>query len=391
MLEGTGLGTPACSPAGESIGEGSPGRYNSVFAGIAPTQTAGHRVPGGEPEAFRRGGRTAVHVLITGSSGQIGTNLALQLLEEGEEVLGADIRPNPWTEAVRTEVVDLCQGPGRMEAAMAGRRIDVVVHLAAHAKVYELVEHPERALENVDMTFTALELARSRRVPFVFGSSREVYGEIRKIRQERPTNESDADFVVAESPYSASKIAGEALLASYHRCYGMPYLVFRFSNVYGRYDNDLERLERVVPLFIDRLRRGEPITIFGREKVLDFTYVDDCVAGVIQGIRKLGEGALHHATINLATGQGHSLSELAECIVAELRRRGELRGEPQVTYQPTRPGEVTRYIADISQARRLLGYAPSTSLPDGIAKALGWQASFRPAPGGGAGQGAAHG
>jgi UDP-glucose 4-epimerase len=322
-----------------------------------------------------------VRVLITGSSGQIGTNLALQLLEEGEEVIGADIRPNPWTEAVTTQLVDLRQGPGPMEAALAGMPIDVVVHLAAHAKVYELVEHPERALENVDMTFTALELARSRGVPFVFGSSREVYGEIRKIRQERPTNESDADFVVAESPYSASKIAGEALLASYHRCYGMPYLVFRFSNVYGRYDNDLERLERVVPLFIDRLRRGEPITIYGREKVLDFTYVDDCVAGVIQGVRKLTEGALHHATINLATGQGHSLGELVEYIVTELRRRGELRGEPQVTDEPTRPGEVTRYIADISQARRLLGYAPTTPLPEGIAKMLDWQASFRPAPG----------
>jgi UDP-glucose 4-epimerase len=171
----------------------------------------------------------------------------------------------------------------------------------------------------------------------------------------------------------------------------MPYLVFRFSNVYGRYDNDLERLERVLPLFIDRLRRGEPITIYGREKVLDFTYVDDCVAGVIQGIRKLTEGALHHATINLATGQGESLSELVGYIVAELRRRGELRGEPQVTYEPTRPGEVTRYIADISQARRLLGYAPTTPLAEGVAKTLDWQASFRPPAGRGAADGAAHG
>jgi UDP-glucose 4-epimerase len=332
-----------------------------------------------------------VRVLITGSSGQIGTNLALRLLEDGEQVLGVDIRPNPWTDAVETQLVDLRQRPGRAEAAVASAPVDVVVHLAAHAKVYELVEHPERALENVVMTFTALELARSRGVPFVFGSSREVYGEIRTIRQERPTNESDADFVVAESPYSASKIAGEALLASYHRCYGMPYLVFRFSNVYGRYDNDLERLERVLPLFIDRLRRGEPITIYGREKVLDFTYVDDCVAGVIQGIRKLTEGALHHATINLATGQGESLSELVGYIVAELRRRGELRGEPQVTYEPTRPGEVTRYIADISQARRLLGYAPTTPLAEGVAKTLDWQASFRPPAGRGAADGAAHG
>jgi len=318
-----------------------------------------------------------MRVLITGSSGQIGTNLALRLLAEGQQVVGVDLRPNPWSENVPTHIVDLRQGAGFLQEAVGAKELDLVVHLAAHAKVYELVEHPERALENIDMTFAALELARVRRIPFVLGSSREVYGEILKIREEEPTNESDADFVVAGSPYSASKIAGEALAASYHRCYAMAYLVFRFSNVYGRYDDDLERLERVVPLFIDRLRRGEPITIYGKEKVLDFTYVDDCVEGLYRGLVKLATGALPHATINLAAGQGHSLTELVEYIVEELRERGELTQEPQVNYQPSRPGEVTRYVADIALARRLLGYNPATSLREGIHSALDWQASFR--------------
>ena len=320
-----------------------------------------------------------MRVLITGSSGQIGTNLALRLLAEGHPVVGVDVRANPWTEDVCTHLVDLRQGAETLQDAVADEEFEVVVHFAAHAKVYELVERPERALENIDMTFTALELARSRQVPFLFGSSREVYGEVRRIREERPTNESDADFVVAESPYSASKIAGEALVSSYHRCYGMPYVVFRFSNVYGRYDDDLERLERVVPLFIDRLRRGEPITIFGREKVLDFTYVDDCVAGVRAGISKLVDGEIRSGTINLATGEGCSLTELADCIVEVLKERGELQGQPQVTYEPSRPGEVTRYVADIRLAQRLLDYRPQTPLAEGIRKAIDWQASFRPA------------
>jgi len=318
-----------------------------------------------------------MQVLITGSSGQVGTNLALSLLEAGHEVLGLDIRPNPWTDSFETRLVDLRGGLEPVQRMVASADVDVVVHLAAHAKVYELVEHPERALENIDMTFAALELARAWRVPFVFGSSREVYGDIVRIRQELATNESDADFMVAESPYSASKIAGEALVASYHRCYALPYVVFRFSNVYGRYDNDLDRLERVVPLFMDRIRRGEPITIFGREKVLDFTYVEDCVAGVSAGIDRLAAGEVHNATINLATGAGHTLTELVNCIERALDERGELRVRPRVTYEPSRPGEVTRYVADITVARRLLDYQPRTSLQEGIRKAVEWQAAYR--------------
>src|SRR6185295_11086798 len=114
---------------------------------------------------------------------------------------------------------------------------------------FELVEHPDRALENVVMCFSALDYARRQKLPFIFGSSREVYGDIHR----HVTLEAEADFVVAESPYSASKIAGEALIYSYAQCYDLPYLVFRFSNVYGRYDIDIERMERVIPLFIRKI------------------------------------------------------------------------------------------------------------------------------------------
>src|SRR5207248_2781638 len=112
------------------------------------------------------------------------------------------------------------------------------------------------------------------------------------------TEETSADFAFTESTYSASKIAGEALIYSYARCYGLPYIVFRFSNVYGRYDSDIERMERVIPLFIRRIARDEPITIYGPEKVLDFTYVDDCVDGIVRGIEALASGRVSNQTIN---------------------------------------------------------------------------------------------
>ncbi|MCK6484101.1 MAG: NAD-dependent epimerase/dehydratase family protein [Phycisphaerae bacterium] len=303
-----------------------------------------------------------MNVLITGSSGQIGTNLALALLARGDRVDGIDIRPNTWTDKIPTRLLDLCKVDPDELAASKSVRYDVVVHLAAYAKVFELVEHPERAMRNIQMVFAALEFCRRRQVPVIFGSSREVYGDIHR----HVTEENAADFVVAESPYSASKISGEAMIYSYAECYDLPYLVFRFSNVYGRYDNDLDRMERVIPLFARKIMVDEPITVYGREKVLDFTYVDDCVAGVRAAIDALTARRVTNQTINLAYGQGNSLDDVVNLIMLALGK------SPQVTYEPARRGEVTRYVADISKARTLLGYKPTTPLTAGLPKAVQW-------------------
>lgn len=311
-----------------------------------------------------------MRVLITGSSGQIGTNLALRLLDEGHSVYGIDIRPNTWTDRIETLLQDLSvhyssfsEGIGH---AAYPQDIDAVVHLAAHAKVHELVQQPDRALENITMVFNALEYCRHHKLPIIFSSSREVYGDIHRYI----TDESHADFAFTESPYSASKISGEALIYSYAQCYGLPYLIFRFSNVYGRFDNDMERMERVIPLFIRKIGERKPITIFGEEKMLDFTYVDDCTDGIVRGIKSLVGGAEVNETINLAYGEGHSLITMAEHV-------GDTLGlEPNVTVEPSRVGEVTHYVADISKARSVLGYDPSTPLKDGIRKAIEWSQSF---------------
>jgi UDP-glucuronate 4-epimerase len=307
-----------------------------------------------------------MRVLITGSSGQIGTNLGLHLLEHGHQVFGIDIRPNTWTNAFPTLLQDLSTPHHAFKGGIGHvdypANLDAVVHFAAHAKVHELVEQPMRALENITMTYNALEFCRQNGLPVVFSSSREVYGDIHRYI----TEESYADFSFTESPYSASKISGEALIYSYAQCYSLPYLVFRFSNVYGRYDNDIERMERVIPLFIRKIQRGEPITIYGKDKVLDFTYVDDCVRGVYRGIELLVSREAANHTINLAYGQGNSLVSMAEYVGVALGVK------PEVTIQPSRVGEVTHYIANIGKARALLGYEPRTPLKEGIRLAVAW-------------------
>ncbi len=222
------------------------------------------------------------------------------------------------------------------------------MHLAAHAKVHQLVAQPHRALENTMMTFNVLEYCRQRRLPLVFSSTREVYGDVHRFEG---YGEESADFAFTESPYSASKIASEAFIYAYARCYGLKYLAFRFSNVYGRFDNDLHRMSRVLPLFMHQMSRGEPITVYGgADKVLDFTYIDDCVDGISRGIEALVDGRVTNETINLAFGEGNTLVRAAELIAAELDV------EPKMTIAPSLLGEVTRYVADIRKAHDLLGW-----------------------------------
>lgn len=312
-----------------------------------------------------------MRLIVTGSSGQIGTNLALRCLERGHAVLGIDRRPNPWTDAFSSMVADLTApfSVARLAAQHedgAWARPDAIVHLAAHAKVHDLVETPQRALENIAMAHHTLELCRALRAPVVLASSREVYGDVDRA----VARESDARFDDASSAYAASKIAAETMVHAYTRSYGLPHLVFRLSNVYGRYDDDIERMPRVIPLFVRRIGEGRSVTVFGADKVIDFTYIDDCIDGMVNGLERLAAGHVRNETINLASGRGRSLLEMVEHVGRVLGRL------PSVAIEPKRAGEVTRYVASLDKARALLGYEPKVGLEEGIERAVAWQRTW---------------
>jgi nucleoside-diphosphate-sugar epimerase len=303
-----------------------------------------------------------MRVIITGASGLIGTSLALRLLDEGHEVFGVDKAPNPWTDRVPVRLEDLAQPDERRVSAWG--RGDVVVHLAARAKVHESVEHPRNALDNYTITHHTLEYCRATGTPVIFGSSRETYGEQPRL----PVPEDAVRIEGAASPYAAAKLADEALIRAYERCYGVPFVIIRFSNVYGRYD-DLARNGRFVPLLCDRIPRGEPITIFGAEKTYDFTYIDDAVDGVALAIHKLvGETALvsGHA-INLGYGQGTTLLEAAQLVAQAAGVEN-----PNISIGQKRAGEIGKYVADLTKARTLLGYDPKFPAGRGIPLAYQW-------------------
>ena len=137
-------------------------------------------------------------VLITGISGQIGTNLAYNLQDKGYEVFGIDKRQNTWTNDFQYVLQDLSMPYKSFENGIGNidyGQVDLVVHLAANAKVHELVEHPERSVDNFMMTFNVLEYCRQNNIPMIFSSTREVYGDIKRYE----TDESQADFATTES------------------------------------------------------------------------------------------------------------------------------------------------------------------------------------------------
>lgn len=298
-------------------------------------------------------------ILVTGSSGTIGTRLCESLLGQGYAVVGADWEPNKWQPAIEklTVRIDLRH---EEELKKLPTDADCVIHLAANARVFELVENPDRARDNMLTTFNALEWARRNGVKrFIFASSRETYGNSGADKY----SEDMVRVENCESPYTASKIAGEALVESYRRCYGMETTIVRFSNVYGMYDDS----ERVVPLFIRQTKKNEPLVVFGKDKSLDFTYIDDAVAGLLLVLGNAS--AANGQTFNFAFGEAHSILELAELI------KKLMKSASAISATSSRTGEVTHYTADISKARKILGFEPKVPFAEGVKRSVKWYAA----------------
>jgi len=295
-------------------------------------------------------------IIVTGSSGTIGTALCEELISKGYDVIPVDWKPNKWSNKInkRTLLVDLRDPKSIKKIA---NDADIIIHLAANARVYNLVVDPQLAKDNFLTTFNMLEFARQHKIPrFLFASSREVYGNAGKLSYQ----ESDSRIENCESPYTASKIAGEALVHAYGRCYDINAVIVRFSNVYGRYDDS----DRVIPLFIKKALKNEDLIVFGKDKQLDFTFIDDAIAGVLLCIQKFDVAKGH--TFNLATGEGKTIVELAEIICNKLKCTSKM------IVENNRIGEVVKYIADISNAKKLLGFNPKIKFDEGIQKAIKW-------------------
>ena len=308
-------------------------------------------------------------ILVTGGAGFIGSHLVDRLLVRGENVVCLDdfndfyspqIKRANVEPHLRSDSYTLVEADLRDAAALASifekNSIDRIVHLAARAGVRPSLADPLLYEDvNVRGTLHLLELARIHAVSqFVFASSSSVYGANRKT----PLSEDDRiDRTI--SPYAATKYAGELFCHTYHHLYGTPTTCLRFFTAYG----PRQRPEMAIHKFAKLLYEGSPIPMFGDGSTArDYTYIDDIVDGVIAAI----DNPLAFEVINLGESQTTTLRDL----IALLER---LSGKAALVEQrPVQPGDVEITYADISKARRLLGYNPSTPIEDGLGRFLEW-------------------
>jgi nucleoside-diphosphate-sugar epimerase len=303
-----------------------------------------------------------MRIMLTGSSGTIGTRSFEKLLHLGYDVIGVDKKKNNWNKSLnkRTITLDLLK---QSNLTKLPTDIDLIIHLAANARVYDLVKNPELALENMVTTFNVLDFARKSKVnKIIFSSSREVYG---NSLDETLIAEDQARIEHCESPYSASKVSAEALIHAYGKSFGLSYVIIRFSNVYGMYDDS----DRVIPLWIRQALKNENLVIYGGSKVLDFTYIDDAVNGLVKTIERFDK--IKSETFNIAShGKGKALIYVANKI-KEL-----LESESKIIVKESRPGEVYKFQADISKAQKLLEYEPKVGIDEGLTKTVQWCARY---------------
>jgi len=287
-------------------------------------------------------------ILVTGSSGFIGSNLCQRLLGEGYTVKAVDNK-NPkfdHPDAVETHRCDLLGSPKLPDA-------DLIIHLAAHAQVQPVVATPSLAVENIEMTRTVLDEADRMGAALIHTSSREVYGPA--IRP----SESEAT-VDCPNGYAASKLGSEAIINSYHHCEDLPAASLRLSNVYG--PNDLN--PRVIPIFIALASIGKKLEIYGSGKVLDFVHVHDVCSAIVASIERINQ--INGEVINIGSGSGTGLTEIANQII---NRVDQCPGKQLL---PDRHGDVDRYVSNLSKANALLGFNPETELEEGLSETVEW-------------------
>jgi len=333
--------------------------------------------------------------LVTGGAGFIGSHLCERLVDEGHHVVALDnfndfydpeikkrnisgLLDNPnftlipgdilnadlldaifSADSEKVRSVSLAPKKHPIDSLDPGPQIPnpkVVIHLAALAGVRPSLVSPTKYVDvDVKGTINLLQVAAEHGTDkFVFGSSSSVYG----INDKLPFSEEDrTDLQV--SPYAAAKKAAEGYCKTYNHLYDLPVAALRFFTVYG----PRQRPEMAIHKFTRLMSEGEPIPMYGDgTSERDYTYVEDIVEGIVGAL----EADYDCEIFNLGNSETVQLRRLIELIGKEMGVK------PEIDRGPEQPGDVPITYADVSKARKQLGYEPQISIEEGVKRFVRW-------------------
>lgn len=311
-------------------------------------------------------------VIVTGAAGFIGSHVAEKLARRGDEVIGLDnfndyydparkranerrLQVYPKFRMIEADIRDR----QRIFDLFEGEKFEAVAHLAAMAGVRKAIEDPELYVQvDYNGTQNLMDAARAFRINnFVFASTSSVYGDTKQI----PFVETDPCDRPLQ-PYAAAKRAAEILGFSYHHLFKLNFTVIRFFTVYGPHG----RPDMMAYLVADSITKGKPVPLYeGGQMWRDWTFVDDITDGVIAAV----DQPLGYEVLNLGRGEPVLLKDFVEVLEDLAGKNANLVATPKIA------ADVIRTYADISKARRLLGYNPQVSVTEGVRAFWNWYQS----------------
>jgi UDP-glucuronate 4-epimerase len=309
-----------------------------------------------------------MRILVTGGAGFIGSHLVEKLLATGHEVSILDDFNDFYDPQIKRANVERVAGEvaihrldlrdsAAVNLLFYREKFDAIAHLAARAGVRPSISQPQLYYDtNVSGTLHLLEAARITGIErFIFASSSSVYGICKTV----PFSE-DVHLTQTISPYAATKVAGEFLCSTYSHLYKMRIVALRFFTVYGA----RQRPDLAIHQFTRKIHAGQPIDQFGDGMTRrDYTYIDDIIQGVMAAFDY--NGPLFDL-FNLGESETIQLKDLISAIEKTLGKKAKIN---QLAEQP---GDMPLTCADISKARKLLNYNPTTPLSMGLPKFVEW-------------------
>lgn len=319
--------------------------------------------------------KNGIIIIITGSAGFIGFHVAKKLLEEGITVIGIDNMNDyydPSLKEARNKIlqqytsyifyqIDITDNQA-LETIFKNHSINKICHLAAQAGVRYSLENPYIYVDvNIKGFLNILELAKKYGVKdIVYASSSSVYGN--NDMSEGGFSEKD-EVSKQISLYGVTKRANELLAYTYHHLYQLNLTGLRFFTVYGPWG----RPDMAYFSFTKAILESHPINVYNFGKMKrDFTYIDDVVDGVIKAL----ENPYPYEVFNIGNSHTVELKYFIACIEKEIGKKAI------IDYQPLQPGDVLETFANISHAKEMLGFTPTTKIEEGLRKFVQWYKDY---------------